>query len=552
MPYSNLSKLIRIQRAWRRVLRLKTNKKVFESFINLDLNLNSARGRSIQSLRTFLASTIVSEVSRTMFVRLLTLCVFKHRVNTISKYPGRIDHHLVAYIIAAHPGYHFLGFGTAESNLFHAAVRLVRSVDTLIDAFKASDMRIRRVPLVLTREYPEVLLSYMVCYREWSHTQSRARACQGALCYLSDLMSMDISSQPVRDDITIVRRRIMATMAGDNSMARIDGGYVPDDCWSLLHRLHYFTVGVISKEELAHELCIDPMFAVSGTGFAHQDDRHEVRFAKRRKMFWELVRLEMFQCPRRFDHLLRAVAELRGGICELGCDPSFLDLADVEKHLVVNEGRYTIQALKPISTPILTFLSRHLEENVHDGWDHVQCRLAERNDARIVLPNLVSYCLKRLETIFAARCNFKLRTLAPLIVPLAPGFLRQCFEGRELKVTQEWVRCSMMSLTKNRTMERLHAVGLSKLVFSVPSQIPETLVHDQWRIELLRNFFSSSSNDIDQLQLQGLLEAMLSNEGVGCAIAEPWRTSLETLCRISRVSILVHGQRYASMIDSLV
>ena len=563
MPYSNLSKLIRIQRAWRRVLRLKTNKNIFNAFISIDLNLNSSRGRSIQSLRTFLASKSVSEISRVMFVRLLTLCVFRHRIDSINKYPGQIDHHLVAYIIATHPGHHFLEFGSLENSLFHAAVRLVRAIDTLVDAFRASGMRIRRIPIVLTREYPEVLLNYMLCYREWSHGQSRSRAWQSALCYLSDLMSMDINSQSVRDDIAIVRRRIIAngTVDGDY-MARIDAGYVPDDCWSLLHRLHYFTVGVVSKQELAHELCIDPMFMLSGSGFNHANDHHEIRFTRRRKMFWELVSTEMFQCPCRFDHLMRAVAEVRGGVCELGGDPSLLDPEAIAAHLEANEGRFTVHELQPISGPILTFLSRHLK-NVHEGWDYVQCRLMERNDARIALPNLVSYCLKRLETIFVSRCNFKLRTLAASIIPLAPEYLRQYFSSSQQEnVTREWVKYSWdtnrSSGSGPMTIVKLHAIGLSNLVFTVDDPIPETLVHDRWRIALLRDFFSSPSHNSshpirNQSDLRCLLEVVfMRTDGLaGCTTTDPWKTSLEVLNQIATVSILVHGQRYASMIEAL-
>jgi hypothetical protein len=180
---------------------------------------------------------------------------------------------------------------------------------------------------------------------------------------------------------------------------------------------------------------------------------------------------------------------------------------------------------------------------IHSGWEHVVDRLTERNDeAWIALPNFVNYCLKRLETIFVTRFNLKLQKLAPSILPLAPEYLRQCLGDDTL--TRGWVVDSIGGV-KNTTLERLHAVGISKLIFAVNDPIPETLQFDRWRIENLRHKFTGGI--FNQLELQAVMETMLCNIG-SCAIMGRWRLNLDTLHRIARVSILVHGQRYLEII----
>ena len=468
------------------------------------------------------------------------LCMRRHRISTITQYPGRIENHLVAYIIAAYPGHHFLEFGDAERKLFHSAVRLVRAFDTIMDSFKSSDMRFKRVPVALTREYPEVLVNYMTHYREWNDVQSMQHAWKGAMCYISDLMSMDMRNQSVMEDLITVRRRI-ASGLGAAELARVDAGLFPDDCWSLLHRMHHFTAGLISKPQIAHELCMNPMPVLSPEGYWNTGENQEHRLPRRRKLLWDLVHAEMFHQPRRFDHLLRAVAELQGGISELG-GHVLIDHRAIRNHLEASDGKLTIAEMQVTAKPILSFLSAHMK-HINSGWDYVVDRLIERNyDAWIVLPNFVNFCLKRLEIIFADRFNLSLRALAPSIVPLAPEYLRQCLADDTL--TRGWVQSVAV---KNMTLERLHAVGISRLIFSVNDPIPETLQLDHWRIEDARITFAGGI--FNQLELQAVLETMLCGVG-SCAIMGRWRSNLGTLHRIARVSILVHGERYISMLRS--
>ena len=182
---------------------------------------------------------------------------------------------LVSFLISYWPTHVFESMAATEQSLYNAAASFVDKLQRIL-ARLATSRTFESVPFDLTEDFSPILAKYLRCFSDWKipDTRKLTLRIQHALVAIDSAKACLPSDEPVDstinvalDNQTVRLREKLRQIAGADVLAQFDANRpAPRNANPSGTGVGRTPDGVISNEQLAHELLLDPCFQLTDAG----------------------------------------------------------------------------------------------------------------------------------------------------------------------------------------------------------------------------------------------------------------------------------------------
>jgi len=325
------------------------------------------------------------------------------------------------------------------------------------------------VPYALTKDFPALLFTYLKHFRAWKSVDVKkltSRLKHALVGLYNALAQTPEDSAELRTHIERLREKL-STMAGPEVLRKFDEERVEPP-----KHVEVTRPAKLTKEQLTHELLIDPAFQLNDFGgIGNQTDDREAYH----NAFWASLADDIrMEC---YVRVMRVFAEIRNGLINMGAVT--LDLESIKRR-VCCDFRHLMQDV--------TNVIQSIQMPKRQAQTAELYAMLEYEDHAVSVCKGLAFLLGRVNALQIDEANMRLQRAAPTITNEGVDYERNSFAKK----------LSSGNLTLDRTRTWLHAAssvlgGMLDLVMSAntltESACPETLLLDVDRIRQMQAEF---------------------------------------------------------------
>ena len=509
----------RIQRFWRKCKadRLMTSDLV-DKYVSAGPSVQRVKRISFEELTVFLREKSVVAATDNCLRRISMLSALRQGSFSQCRVNARVF--LAGFMIAFHPAQVFKSMAEKENSLFDAASLLIGTFERICACLEFDEGMARRptfsdVPLDLTRDFTSLLLQYVDRFVKWKTPvspvlTSRLRIGLVAMYETERQLPPDEPDDSklkveLRTQIGKLRAEFLkvagvdALKAFDEQRERMRTGVVvpfsdePAGAGGMKYPAR--------REQLAHELLLNPRFQFDGLGRRVGASFHSA--------FFDRLVGDLKLTPPSYECVLRVLTTIRDNIMQLANSQDAMAIADVVDvdfiRRQTDAGLFDWNACRRLIAAIVDIIRRvqlpERNDETESLWRQIFLRMEEETvDTARVFCEALAFLTSVVSVMRVDSANANLRKFSPVIGCHGVDYERRRFQHNldngtvTLSRTTEWISAAVQRQVVGASYLRIHSDAMIGLVSDPMVDItgqtcPETLQLDLDRLSALQREF---------------------------------------------------------------